>query len=174
MNTNEFHELLNVFTQCAVKFARQYVLETLPDEILYYVELNCSADANCDAKFRTYPEDEKKVYKYVNAEQVAQILVRENRIPVWIDISVMRVRKGKTIVELLCAGRYTDDKEELYYKSRGQGPFGIKSPILPIDFAESKEKFYLNERYTLKFKLTIFFRRRKSEITSWIDKLRRG
>ena len=164
MNRNIFHDLLNECTQYAVKFAKEYVTETLPDEILYYVKLNYSMDVDCDEKFRTYPDDEKKVYKYINAEQVSHILVRENRIPVWIDISVMKVRRGKTIVELLCAGRYTDESEELYYYRRGQGPFGIKSPPLPFNYNTEKKKFSLNESHILKFRLRVYIRRLKSRV----------
>ncbi len=132
MTKDDFQLLLMKCTRYAVEFAKNYVKMQLPDEILYIVKLNCSMDNNCHKKFRTYPEDESRVYNYITVEDVVQLLVRDSGIPVWIDISAFGIHNNKTIVELLCAGRFTDDSDEFYYKSREQGPFGIKSPSLPV------------------------------------------
>jgi hypothetical protein len=45
---------------------------------------------------------------------------------------------------LLCAGRYTEDINEIYYHKNGTGPFGVKSPNLPIDYTNGS-KFNLLE-----------------------------
>ena len=70
------------------------------------------------------------------------MLCRNNKIPVWIDISVLKSSKKSTTFNLLCAGRYSDNEEEFYYNDTQLGPFGIKGPTFPIGYKEG-EKFSL-------------------------------
>ena len=93
-------------------------------------------------QFDLYPEDNGKVIELANADTVVETLLRKGKVPVWIDISVTMVQRRKTVLTLLCAGRYSDNTKELYYYQRGTGPFGVKSPNLPIDYKEGK-KFWL-------------------------------
>jgi hypothetical protein len=99
----------------------------------YNLILNYSHDLNCHEKFDTYPEDNGIIKLNLVEEEVVEILYRKNKIPVWIDINVLKSSSTSTTFRLLCSGRYTDSEEELYYHTKGTGPFGIKSPVLPIN-----------------------------------------
>jgi len=67
------------------------------------------------------------------------------------------VYKKQTVFKLICAGRYSDDEKEFYYSNNGTGPFGVKSPDLPIDYSEG-----------IKFKLRS---KRKSTLLKWLKRL---
>jgi len=99
-------------------------------------------DENCNAKFDLYPEDNGVIKLNLTENEVVDFLCRKEKVPVWIDINVLKSDENTTIFSLLCSGRYTDIDEELYYYKRGTGPFGIKSPILPNKYIEG-QKFYL-------------------------------
>jgi hypothetical protein len=86
-----------------------------------------------------YPEDDNKRFKNLSEDEIVKLLFRNKKIPVWIDINVKTVRDGYTIMNLLCAGRFSDDENEYYYKKRETGPFGIKSPIFPIGFKKGSK-----------------------------------
>ena len=118
------------------KFAKKYVKNNLKAEFKYDLELNASHD-NIELKqFDIYPEDNGKKHYNLTDREVIEILCKNNKVPVWIDIGVSKSDRRKTTFNLLCSGRYSNDKNEFYYNDNGSGPFGIKSSILPPDYKE--------------------------------------
>jgi hypothetical protein len=142
MNEQEFTRLLRKATNYAYQSAKEYVSNTLIEKFKYDIQLNQSHDISRQEKFAHYPEDNERSYSDLNEKEIVSLLFRSGKIPVWIDINVKAIRKNFTIINLLCAGRYSDDKNEFYYEKRGTGPFSIKSPNLPHDFQE-RTKFSL-------------------------------
>jgi len=136
MDKDDFEAYLIAASYWAIQTAKQFVSENLPYEFIYDVELNQSMDETAGEDFVRYPEDEGKVYLQQRVENVVALLVRDDRIPVWIDINVKSVTKELTTLRLVCAGRFTNQKEQMYYAKRGQGPFGIKSPCFPAEWKE--------------------------------------
>ena len=141
--TNEaFFELLITSSKLAYDFAKNFVVDELPVNFKYSVNLNESFDDRNSTIFDSFPDDNDKSVELIDAEEVVELLCRNNKTPVWIDISVEGIFNQQTVFRLLCAGRYSSDEQELYYVKNGTGPFGIKSPALPVDFVEG-EKFKL-------------------------------
>lgn len=146
MTKDDFHELLTLATNAAYEFAKNYVLDDLPNNFTYTVKLNSSCDNPLLTQFDTYPADDNKTVEYITAAEAVDLLCRKNKVPVWIDINVHAVHRKHTVLELLCAGRYTDDLNELYYQKRGSGPFGIKSSVLPPAYQKNGKKFSLKPK----------------------------
>lgn len=115
----------------AVRFAQEYVRQNLAYEFQYELYLNSSHDDPNQGHFDLYPEDDARIVRYSTLDEVVQELVRNDRIPVWIDISAFKHAKDFTVLRLICAGRFTNDTERLYYYDCGTGCFGVKSPDLP-------------------------------------------
>jgi hypothetical protein len=136
MNRSDFLYLLLGTSYASFKFAKRYLSNDLVPEFRYDIQLNLSNDDPNLTQFDTYPEDNGKKYFNLEDKEVVAILCRNNKVPVWIDISVSKSENEKTTLRLLCAGRYTSDNNELYYNERGSGPFGIKSPNLPYGYKE--------------------------------------
>lgn len=145
MNKSDFLFLLLGASYASFKFAEEFVKNNLKPEFKYDLELNVSQDNPELTQFDIYPEDNEKKYFDLTDKEVVEILFRKNKIPVWIDIAVCKSDKKKTTFKLLCAGRYSNDKNEFYYTSNGSGPFGIKSPNHPIGFKEGT-KFRLKKK----------------------------
>ena len=129
MEKDEFRAYLIAASYRAIKFARKSTKKELPCEFVYDVELNQSMDDGAGEEFVCYPEDVDKIYLQQSADDVVSLLVRDGKVPVWIDISVKSRLKQTTTLRLVCAGRFTSKKERMYYSNVGQGPFGIKIPI---------------------------------------------
>ena len=120
----------------ALKFAENYVKNKLTTDFKYDVKLNVSQD-NANLKgFDIYIEDNGVVKLDLFDNEVVDLLYRNGKIPVWIDISVLKSDGKTTTFNLLCTGRYSDNKNEYYYNNNGSGPFGIKSPAFPINYKE--------------------------------------
>ena len=66
-----------------------------------------------------------------SALAVVDELWRDGRVPEWMDLSVVDVAQGSTVLEALCCGRFTDDETLLYHKTEGAPPFHVTSPALP-------------------------------------------
>ena len=111
----------------ALKFAECYVKTELKTNFKYNVIF---ADDNADPKIKLNLID----------KEVIDILYINDKIPIWIDINVLKSSKSETTFNLLCSKDYSNNKEEYYYNRNGSGPFGVKSPILPPNYKEG-EKF---------------------------------
>ncbi|HMN42234.1 MAG TPA: hypothetical protein PKE29_15420 [Phycisphaerales bacterium] len=109
-------------------------MNDLPETARFHVFLNQSHYGHAAAEERVYPEDNGREYPCLTLEQAAGVLVRDGRCPEWIDVWVEGHSASDTRICLLCCGRWTDDPGRMYYTSRGMGPFGIKSPALPVGF----------------------------------------
>jgi len=136
MTRSEFIALLNKATTAAMGFARTCVDNELPETVRFHVYLNQSFDGHATAEERVYPEDDGRELDCVSEEEVANAIFRDGRCPGWIDISVAAQSATHTQVDLVCCGRYTDNPRLMYYTARGMGPFGIKSPMMPVGFKE--------------------------------------
>jgi len=145
MTKQEFLILINGASFVSFKIAQQYLKNKLIPEFRYDVHLNVSNDDPELTQFDTYPEDNERVETGLTDKQVRDLLYRNGKVPVWIDIAVHKSDRQITTFKLLCAGRYSDDKKEYYYQQGGTGPFGIKSPNLPINYQEG-QKFKLKTK----------------------------
>lgn len=159
MQKEEFKHLLLSATDQAKRFALEYIKNRLPSENLYNIRLSLSHDDTSLTQFDLYTEDNGKVIELADVNTVVRTLLRKGKVPVWIDISVTTVQNQKTVLTLLCAGRYSDDTKELYYHERGTGPFGVKSPNLPIDYKEGKKFWLPNTKKWLLARLFLTLRR---------------
>jgi hypothetical protein len=142
MNKREFLSLLGHASNAALDFAKVYVLDELPLDYKYNVSLSLSTDDPRLTQFDIYPEDRGKVAGLLEDTEVVELLCRKEKVPVWIDISVHSLDKGCTVIQLLCAGRYSADVATFYYPDNGMPPFGIKSPAFPAGY-KTGEKFRL-------------------------------
>lgn len=154
MTKDEFLKLLRKSSKSSYDFARIYVRNKLSTDFKYSVDLNSSFDDPTLTEFDIYPEDNGKMINLIDENEVVEFLCRKGKVPVWINISVESVYKNKTIFRLDYAGRYSDEEKEFYYNKQGTGPFGIKSPLLPIGYVEG-QKFKLKNNYRKSF-LTLF------------------
>jgi hypothetical protein len=146
MIPTQFLELLKKSTYLSLDFAKNYVLNELPKDFKYTVILNISSDDPSLKQFDVYPSDNHKKLELIGEKEVVELLCRKEKVPVWINISVETVYRNQTIFCLHCAGRYSADEDEFYYNKDQTGPFGIKSPYLPIGYKEG-EKFKLKSKY---------------------------
>lgn len=147
MTKEEFLYLLLGASYVSYRFAKNFVIEELPPDFKYDVYLNYSSDDPSLIQFDLYPDDDNRVIENLTDKEVMELLNRNNKVPVWIDISVFKSNSDFTVFRLLCAGRYSGNPEEYYYQKRGSGPFGIKSPNHPPDYVEGV-KFTLNNKAT--------------------------
>lgn len=123
----------------SLKFAERYVKDKLVTDFKYNAILTVANNVNNLNKFDIYPEGNDIIKLGLTDIEVVDLLYRNNKIPIWIDISVLKSSRKSTTFNLLCSGKYSSDKNDYYYNQNGSGPFGVKSPNLPIDYREGKK-----------------------------------
>ncbi|MFD2943067.1 hypothetical protein [Flavobacterium notoginsengisoli] len=122
-----------------LKFAERYVKDKLVTDFKYNVILTVASNIDGSNKFDIYPEENDIIKLDLTEIEVVDLLYRNNKIPIWIDISVLKSSRKSTTFNLLCSGKYSNDKNDYYYNQNGSGPFGVKSPKLPINYKEGNK-----------------------------------
>ena len=138
MNRETFSRHLWDAAVHARDLAREYILEPLPDDLVFRVRLNSSYDGNpLHEDEVVYPEDSHDVAKAMSLSQVStkeavNALYRDGRVPEWVNASAIAETGEATLIELEACGRYTDNDDLLYHHQEGRPPFHVLSPALPI------------------------------------------
>ena len=154
MDREVFRDNLIYASEWCREFTTQFVLDLLPDQYRFWVDLNCSFDQNLIDGEVVFPDDVDKHGSRVGpltVDAVVSLLWRDEMVPEWIDISAWDVDPQFTYFKLKCCGRFTAGSERLYYRWTDCPPFGIKSPIYPgrlgisIGRGEPIDKFTLAE-----------------------------
>ncbi|MCE9669946.1 hypothetical protein LY474_19285 [Myxococcus stipitatus] len=149
MDKSAFAERLRRAAERARDFARTLVIEPLPDNVLFDVELNCSYDGNpLHPDERVYPEDPTRFpptqRSRLAREDVVELLWREGAAPEWINLTVKSEDGEHTLIELSCCGRFTANEHLLYHEQEGHPPFHVLGPSLPPSYDQEKaERFSL-------------------------------
>ena len=126
MTVDTFTTYLISASYWAIKMFSDQLGKPIPFVFCYDVELNQSNDENPEPHLTLYLEDAGKSYERLIIYEVAALLCRDGKVPVWIDVWVCRYNKRCTVLHLSCSGRYTQSLEDMYYNRNGAGPFGVK------------------------------------------------
>jgi hypothetical protein len=121
---NDFLFLLLGVSYACLKATEQSLTKKMSSDFKYNVYLNSSHDS--EAINETYPEDDNRVVDNISDLEVVNLLFRDEKVPVWIDVMIEEFNQDFTVFKLVCSGRYSQNKDDLYYNERGSGSFGIK------------------------------------------------
>ena len=131
MNREAITVLLPKATEHTVSFARTMVSDKLPGKIGYRIR---------SERGISLPE-------VLTESEVIDLVWNDSGILSWVDLAVCGSDDVFTYVGIdLSRDRVTEEKSTAYY-SRGMGPFGIKSPILPANWksVEQSGRFKLQK-----------------------------
>jgi hypothetical protein len=130
-----FEERLRVASRHVLLFAREFVRQSLPDEVVFRVYPNQSCDDNPRVGDEVvFPEDslpEGQFHGLWSEAETIAFLWRTEKVPEWIDAAVEAEDGQRTVIALRCCGRFTASEELLYHRPGGLAPFSIKSPVMP-------------------------------------------
>lgn len=161
MTKQEFSFRLRDASLVALKFAERYVKDKLTTDFKYNIIFTSANSSVNISQFDIYPEEEGTIKLNLTDYEVVDLLYRKNKIPIWIDINVLKSSRKSTTFNLLCAGRYSENEDELYYNDTRSAPFGIKGPTFPFGYKEG-ERFKLQQKNSFRklyFKLYCIIRR---------------
>lgn len=131
-------------------FARHYIAEALPDEMVFRVRLNASYDGKpLRPDQQVYPEDSSvemaRRLQRCTSSEVVEVLWRDGTVPEWVNLSVIGETGTATLIEVLSCGRFTAKEDRLYHQHEGRPPFHVLGPTLPVGY-EKGDKFSIYNR----------------------------
>ena len=146
MNKNEFRQRLDFATKQVFELTRQFCINELVDNYRFIL---VPSARTYDEHLTSREQDVLAIWnKYENtlltADEIVDMLVRDSKVPLWINITISESREEVTIIELLCSRRLRND-EELHHNQETP-PFHILSPPMPPEmvFNNSDWKYDLN------------------------------
>lgn len=147
MDKEKFIVRLSEASESALSIARELTQNRFPENLVYKIKPNSLelSDHLTDLEKENLICRKSEIKKALTAKQVAERLVIKNKVPVWINCSVIGTRKGETIIELLTSRRFRDENE-LYHQKEGNYPFHALIQLPPYLTIDSKDKFDINWR----------------------------
>ena len=123
MTKDDFHMRLIAASYWAWRAMQRYVIDKLPSEFRYDLVLQRGEGRDCENAGIS-----------MEAQDVVDKVMKDDKVPVWIDVMVDRVEKRTTILSVKCSDRYESDETKLYYTWSGSAPFGIKCYHFPKEW----------------------------------------
>jgi hypothetical protein len=145
MDTLTFKYNLEEISSATIKFARQLTWNDFSDNIYFVIRPNAHDDSDhLDNDERINLGQRKdELNKFLTVDEVIERLWLSEKVPVWIDVSVYKATKRKTIIELMTSRRFR--KDEYMHKNTGFPPFHIAIPTPP--YQKNNEKFDINWKH---------------------------
>jgi len=140
MDRQIFAQRLATASRRAAEFARRFLEETLPADLLFRVHLNESYDGNATPEFVLFPEDSSDAavvqHKDVGLDDALEVLWRDGMVPQWVNLTVAAETGSATVIDVVACGRFTADESLLYHQQEGFAPFHVLGPTLPIGYKD--------------------------------------
>ncbi len=148
MNSETFIARLNLASNSALKLARKFTFNEISENRVYEIQPECLKNNEHLTEFEraNLKSRERELNRKFTAAEVAARLVVENKVPIWINCSVVRSQKSKTVIELMTSTRFSEDSEFMH-QHEGYPPFHAVIQIPPYLAMESNPKFDVNWRY---------------------------
>lgn len=171
MDKEAFITRLNEASKSALKLARDFTFNEIAENLIYTIKPNNLdlSDHLTDFEKDNLNNRKKELNKTLTVNEVADRLILDNKVPVWINCSVIRSTRKITTIELQTSRRFRNDSE-LYHKMETYPPFHAVIMNPPYLF-DSKEKFDVNWRYK-KIQTAIKLRKAKKDLNKMIREKR--
>jgi hypothetical protein len=145
MDKQTFIDRLNAAGQHAVCLAKDLVFNDLSNNLFYTIQPNSfdMAEHLDDLEKSNLKWRKKEINKVFSLTEIADRLVVENRIPIWINCTIIKSTRKATIVQLLTSRRFRIDRE-LYFQNEVFPPFHVNIQFPPYIEPNSNERFDIN------------------------------
>lgn len=169
MDKETFITRLNEASNSALKLAREFTFNKIAENLTYTIKPNSLglSDHLTDLEKGNLINRKKELNKTLTVYEVADRLIVDNKVPVWINCSVIRSTRKITTLELFTSRRFRDDSD-LYHKTETYPPFHAVIMNPPYLF-DNEEKFDVNWRYK-KIQTAIKLRKAKRNLNEEIKK----
>ena len=150
MKKEKFKSQLEQTTEKLVEFTREYCFNDFSNNYSYIIVPNVrTTDKHLNKlEITTLKKWNKKKNKRLSFNEVVDLLHNDNKVPLWINISIYESSAEETTLELFCSRRLREEKELMHLNQIP--PFNLQVPLTTSYFVrDKKEKFDVNWRKEL-------------------------
>jgi hypothetical protein len=152
MIKTKFTQHLNGASISLIDFTKTYCFNEFSDNFQYIISESGGTDIQnmghlsekeiaVSATWRTFKG------KVMTANQIVELLHHDNKVPLWIDISVYESRSDSTVIQMFCSRRLREEKELMH---PGLPPFHLQVAMPPDQLkVEVDGKFDVNWKKNL-------------------------
>ena len=132
MNTSKFKQHLESSLELLLKETQQICYNSLSQNFKFIIEPSGREFYEGLDKFeaRNLVILNSFSGKHLTSKEAIDLLCHDNRVPLWINMTIYESKQNLTIVHLLCSRRMRNDRE-LYYQAVKYPPFNVLIPIPP-------------------------------------------
>jgi len=162
MEKQAFKESLEKISKTTLEISKKIAWNDFSENVYYIIQPNVleESDHLDNEEKKNLRGRKKELSKILTIDQVVEKLCFSDRIPVWINVSVAKATKQKTIIELLTSRRFR--KDDYMFKDTDFPPFHIAIPT-PINL-KGNERFDINWKHK---KLKLKLERWKWKFDNW-------
>jgi hypothetical protein len=149
MEKQKFKDHLIQATEKLMVFTKDYCFNDFSNNYKYLIVPNSrTIDPNDEhlneVEVKTLKTWNKYEGKSLSIDEVIDLFHHDNKVPVWINISVFESQSNQTIIELFCCRRLREEKELMH---QGLHPFHLQVAMPPDNFKIERDgKFDINWR----------------------------
>lgn len=172
MDRETFKNRLELASESALRLAREFTYNEIAENLNYRINPNSLdlSDHLTDIEKENLNCRKREINKNFKIDEVIDRLTIEDKVPIWINCSVIRSTRKFTTIELFTSRRFRTDSD-LYHKSENYPPFHAVISLPPYTPIDSKEKFDLNWRFK-KIQTAIKLFKAKNDLKAEIKKKR--
>ncbi|MFH0895095.1 MAG: hypothetical protein V2A54_11735 [Bacteroidota bacterium] len=144
MTKQTFKNNLLLATQYLIPYTREFVLNKLKSEDFFYTILSNSLEVDEHLNLEEREMLQKRcaeLKKYMKIDCVVERLCINDKVPVWVNLSISRATRKHIYIELFISRRFR--KDDYMYKNSPFTPFHI-TVAFPPRKVNDKSKFNLN------------------------------
>ena len=131
MDKEEYIRRFDLAAQECRDFARSFVIEDLPEAILFDVALRWPPTVKGKIKYiggRLLDPASIRSVPYVKARKMFWV---DGKVPRWINMQVSRVEGNATVIEIATTDKLTSKEDRLMHAREGNPPFHVLGPWFP-------------------------------------------
>jgi len=143
MEKEKFLDHLNRSSEFLIDFTKEKVVNSLSKNLKYVIKVNEYSDSPHLTNYERGILSKLKSYRNIilTKDDVVGLLWNDNKVPLWINSSVIKTSPEETIIELTISRRLRSE-EDLNYKADIYAPFHPLIPLPPN--LENDQKFDIN------------------------------
>ena len=139
MNGNEFCKRFQLASYFCRDFTNRHIKEELPSALLYNFALTQRKSVDGEKIVLNGEAFLKKQLVGLSPKEAANILFKNDLVPVWIDLFVGDFDESTTYIEVTFSEDYTADDSVLFHPKEGFPPFHVVGPTVPEGWRNIEE-----------------------------------
>ena len=160
MDTTKFRQHLDNSLKLLLAITRRYCYNNISETFKFIIQPSGTDfhDGLNDLEKQNLIVLNRYADKVLTVDQVVSLLCHDNKVPLWINVSVYESKPNLTVIHLLCSRRLRPDSE-LFYQAVKYPPFDTGVPLPPDNLRKD-----INGKFDINWKKELYDKQKSKSI----------